>query len=178
MHCAGCWCCCRTQAQVPLRRLLWKSAGTHWSWHAGSHGFRTTGRFRDWLNQEKVATAATRCWVWYPLCPGCNSYSPLLSLRVQPIPTLVDPRIPTCPWRRTRRRLGVKPSARLSCSWREPRWEPEGQRSMLYFKFTFNSWEAVCKQLTHVKMKSFIAPRGICFAQTAQNSTKNINNHL
>lgn len=45
--------------------------------------------------------------------------------RVQPIPTLVDPLIPTCPWRRTRRRLGVKPSARLSCSWREPRWEPK-----------------------------------------------------
>lgn len=41
--------------------------------------------------------------------------------RVQPIPTLVDPLIPTCPWRKTRRRLGVKPSARLSFSWKEPR---------------------------------------------------------
>lgn len=55
-------------------------------------------------------------WEWF----SCSR----LSFRVQPIPTLVDPRIPTCPWRRTRRRLGVKPSARLSCSWREPRWAP------------------------------------------------------
>ncbi|KAG7220698.1 hypothetical protein INR49_017812 [Caranx melampygus] len=30
---------------------------------------------------------------------------------VQPIPTQVDPLIPTCPWRRTRRRLGSKPVA-------------------------------------------------------------------
>ena len=63
-----------------------------------------------------------------PLPPTPSPYPPPFFLhlssplsRVQPIPTRVDLRIPTCPWRKTRRRLGVKPSARLSCSWRGPR---------------------------------------------------------
>lgn len=44
-----------------------------------------------------------------------------LFCRVQLIPTRAGHLIPTCPWRRTRRRLGVKPSARSCSSSREPR---------------------------------------------------------
>lgn len=62
------------------------------------------------------------------------SFSSCASFRVQPIPTLVDLLIPTCPWRTTGRRLGVKPSARLSCSWKGPRWE---HRSRQFDAFTF-----------------------------------------
>lgn len=78
------------------------------------------------LNELQQLLQAVRCVTVVDLSYVLLNSSPLLfSSRVQPIPTLVDPRIPTCPWRRTRRRLGVKPSARLSCSWREPRWELE-----------------------------------------------------
>lgn len=75
-------------------------------------------RYHIMSHSEELLKAVRYCTV-VDLTPLLSSLP--FAFRVQPIPALVDPLIPTCPWRRTRRRLGVKPSARLSCSWKEPR---------------------------------------------------------
>lgn len=63
-HCAGSWCCCSTHAHVPLRRLLWKAAGTGWSLQAGSHGFRK-GQAGSETGWTRRGTWKTQRWsVW------------------------------------------------------------------------------------------------------------------
>lgn len=124
---AGCWCEIKAE-EVRLYRFYQSGAVvcavkvTAWvslmssSFHAADRYDANPPYLRSWTCLGTETLNVSNGWEGF----SCSARL----FRVQPIPTLVDPRIPTCPWRRTRRRLGVKPSARLSCSWREPRWDP------------------------------------------------------
>lgn len=127
---AGCWWSEIKAEPVPLSRFYQSGAVvcvvkvTAWvslmssSFHAADCYDANPPYLRSWTRLRTGTLNVSNGWEGF----SCSARL----FRVQPIPTLVDPRIPTCPWRRTRRRLGVKPSARLSCSWREPRWVPFG----------------------------------------------------